>query len=72
MRRGLGRKSASSYGALGPLAFVRSGNVDLNSGSASGVGRDGYGRSRTARSSTGAYYLSFNPTDIYPSGTNGS
>ena len=50
-----------------PLAFVRSGYVNVNDGKVYSVGSSGYGRSRTASSSSGAYYLTFNPTDVYPS-----
>ncbi len=50
-----------------PLAFVRSGVFYPDYGAANGVGSGGFGRSRTASSSTYAYYLGFNPTDIGPS-----
>ena len=52
------------------LAFVRSGNVNVNDGKVYNVGNSGYGRSRTASSSTNAYYLNFNPTDVNPSNNN--
>ena len=53
-----------------PLAFVRSGYVNVNDGKVYVVGLSGYGRSRTASSSTDAYYLYFYPTDVYPSYSN--
>jgi len=48
-----------------PLAFVRSGYIDLNDSKAYSIGSGGYGRSRTASSSASAYYL-----DLYPTGVN--
>ena len=54
-----------------PLAFVRSGYVYTNSGAVGSVGyvgNNGYSWSRTSRSSTSAYRLNFNATDVYPSG----
>ena len=50
-----------------PLAFVRSGSINLNDGKMYYVSERGYNWSRTARSSTYTYYLSLNPTDIAPS-----
>ncbi len=60
-----------------PLAFVRSGNVDINDGRlyiggwSTGDGQvapaHGYGWSRTARLSALAYGLGFNTTGVYPS-----
>lgn len=53
---------------MSPLAFVRSGYVGIDFGQARGVGKDGYFWSRTSNSSTKAYDLGTNPTDVYPSG----
>lgn len=52
------------------MAFVRSGWVNVsteNSGGVRNVGENGNARSRTAGSSTNAYYLNFNPTTVNPS-----
>ncbi len=49
-----------------PLAFVRSGYVNGDSGSAKLIGNEGFIRSRTVKSTIGAYYLYFNPTEVYP------
>lgn len=54
-----------------PLAFVRSGLVDLNLGQSLYVGHAGYGRSRISQSPTYAYFLFMTPTDVYPSGNVG-
>ena len=53
-----------------PLAFVRSGYVNLSGGYVYNVGNGGYYWSRTASSSTGARYLYFGPTGVNPSGYN--
>ena len=53
-----------------PLAFVRSGWVNVESGAVWYVGNSGYGWSRTAKSSTTAYFLGMNPTVVDPSGNN--
>ena len=52
-----------------PLAFVRSGNVNLNYGQERIVGESGYGWSRTTSSSTDGRALWFNPTGVHPSGS---
>ena len=62
-------KSASNIISL-PLAFVRSGYVNLNAGMAYGVSRYLYGWSRAAESLAGAYSLGVNPTEVYPSANN--
>lgn len=49
------------------LAFVRSGNVNVNDGKVYYVGERGYGWSRTAKSDTNAYDLYFNTTGVNPS-----
>lgn len=52
------------------LAFVRSGWVNVSTsyeGGVRNVGNNGYGWSRTAQSSTNAYHLNFNPTNVNPS-----
>ena len=64
MWRGLGRKSASPYGALGPLAFVRSGLVNLLYGQSRFVGQDGYGWSRTSGATAFSYRLVFLATEL--------
>jgi len=54
-----------------PLAFVRSGWVNVSTtyvGGVRNVGEDGGGWSRTARSATNAYNLNTNPTYVNPSG----
>ncbi len=51
-----------------PLAFVRSGSVNMGDGRVYFVGVWGWDWSRTSRSSTNAYYLQFGVSDIYPSG----
>ena len=56
-------KSASNIISL-PLAFVRSGYVHLAEGYVGVVGLYGYGRSRTASSTTDAYRLSFGPSGL--------
>ncbi len=50
-----------------PLAFVRSGWVDIGGGAASGVGRSLYGWSRVSKSATNAYVLYVAPTAVDPS-----
>ncbi len=52
------------------LAFVRSGNVNTNSGIVNNVGNNLYGWSRTAKSATNAYNLGVNPSEVYPSNNN--
>ena len=47
-----------------PYCFVRSGGID--GGTLSGTGVYGLYWSSTVSSSTYAYYLTFNSTDIYP------
>ena len=54
-------------GILITLAFVRSGNVNLNSGSANNVGNNAQLWSRTSLSSTNAYNLNTNPGNVNPS-----
>lgn len=54
-------------GILITLAFVRSGGVDLNSGSANYVGYYALLWSRTSLSSTYAYNLNTNPGNVNPS-----
>jgi len=49
------------------LAFVRSGYISLTGGGVSNVGFYGYGWSRTAFSSSYAYYLDFYTTGVNPS-----
>jgi len=49
------------------LAFVRSGYVAVYYGQARNFGENGYGWSRTSQSSTHAYNLNFNPSDVNPS-----
>ena len=71
--------SSSTYGCSF-LAFVRSGNVNINDGRlyiggwSTGDGQvapaHGYGWSRTAKSSTNAYNLNFNTTGVNPSNNN--
>ena len=53
-----------------PLAFVRSGGVNLHYGYADYVGYHSYGWSRTSSSANGAYFLYFDTTGITPSGAN--
>lgn len=55
---------------LSPLAFVRSGDVNLGYGNVSYVGYNGFGWSHTSRSSTSTYALYFTPTGVYPSDSN--
>lgn len=52
------------------LAFVRSGYVNLNNGQARNVGNEGDYWSRTAKSSTNAYNLNFNTSNVNPSNNN--
>ncbi len=52
------------------MAFVRSGYVNLNNGQARNVGENGYGWSRTAKSSIYGYNLNMNTTDVNPSNNN--
>lgn len=52
------------------LAFVRSGNVNTNDGKVYNVGNNLYGWSRTAKSTTNAYNLGVNPSEVYPSSDN--
>ncbi len=52
------------------LAFVRSGNVNINDGRVNYVGEWGWDWSRTSRSSTNAYNLQFGVSDINPSNNN--
>ena len=59
-------RSNTKYHDL-PLAFVRSDAVRLVEGSVRYAGYYGCGWSRTASSSTGAYYLAMNPTNVNPS-----
>ena len=54
-----------------PLAFVRSGWVDIAGSAASVVGQYGYHWSRVSNSIAGAYNLSIFPTDVGSSVTNG-
>ena len=54
-----------------PLAFVRSGWVNLAGGLTDGVGRDGYRWSRTIVSDIHAYDLRIYPTYVLPSSYNG-
>lgn len=49
-------------------AFVRSGYVNVNDGKMYNVGQNGNDWSRTSLSSTHAYHLNINPTDVNPSG----
>ena len=53
-----------------PLAFVRSGNVNLNDGRVYGVGEWGYGWTRVTRSASVADFLGVNPTEVHPSNFN--
>ena len=53
-----------------PLAFVRSGNVNTYDGRVYYVGSNGYWWTRTAYSSTYAYALGFDASNVYPSGNN--
>lgn len=50
-----------------PLAFVRSGVIYPNYGTAGYVGSVGFDWSRTAQSSTYAYYLRYDATTVNPS-----
>ena len=50
-----------------PLAFVRSGYVNLIGGEAYNVGHGLYGWSRVTRSLANAYNLGVNPTNVGPS-----
>ena len=52
------------------MAFVRSGHTNLTGGGVANVGSNGYDWSRTANSSTNAYRLNFNPTDLNMNATN--
>ena len=52
------------------LAFVRSGNVNINDGRVNYVGEWGWDWSRTSKSSTNAYNLNMNPTGVNPSNNN--
>ena len=52
------------------LAFVRSGNVNVNDGKVYNVGERGYDWARTSQSSTNAYNLWMTPTDVNPSNSN--
>ena len=47
-----------------PLAFVRSGWVNLNDGTIHVIGQYGYNWSRTSRSITSTYVLDANPTNV--------
>ena len=74
MRWGLGRKSASPYGALGPPAFVRSGWINVSTtydGNMRYVGNAGYNRSRTVQSSTSVYHLYTNTMNVNSSDVGG-
>ena len=51
-----------------PLAFVRSGWANIDGGAMGNVGQYGYYWSRTSISTTSAYGLAFNPSNVYPSG----
>lgn len=53
-----------------PLAFVRSGYINLRDGKAYVVGRSLYGWSRVAKSLANAYNLGVNPTNVGPSNNN--
>lgn len=57
----------TSNGILIALAFVRSGNVNLSSGSANNVGNNAQLWSRTSLSSTNAYLLYTYPGYVNPS-----
>ena len=50
-----------------PLAFVRSGWVDIANSAARVVGQYGYRWSRVSKSTTNAYVLAISPTDAFPS-----
>ena len=50
-----------------PLAFVRSGVVNLAVGRSYVIGTYGYGWSQVSQSTASAYRLSMDPTDVYPS-----
>lgn len=52
------------------LAFVRRGYVNLNNGYVDNVGSNGYNWSRTSKSSTNAYNLNFNTSNVNPSNNN--
>jgi len=52
------------------LAFVRSDAINVNDGKMWNLGNWGNGWSRTSKSSTNAYNLAFNPTEVYPSNNN--
>ena len=58
------RQSGSTNIVKLPLAFVRSGYVYLNFGFVFNVGDYGYNWSRTAKSSTIAYHLNMDPSDV--------
>ena len=64
-----GAEGASNIISL-PLAFVRSGYVNLNDGKAYAVGRNLYGWSRVTKSLANAYGLGVSPTVVYPSDGN--
>jgi len=51
-----------------PLAFVRSGYVDLSVGAIWHANYFGYDRSRTARSIIDAYSLGVGPGEVFPLG----
>ena len=53
-----------------PLAFVRSGWVNIGNGYTNNVGERGYGWARTSNSSTYAYSLYFNTAYVRPSNSN--
>ena len=53
-----------------PLAFVRSGVIYPGNGTAGNVGYYGYWWARTAKSSTSAYDLGMNPSDVYSESNN--
>ena len=62
--------SATSNIISPPLAFVRSGYVNLIGGEAYNVGHGLYGWSRVSGSAADAYDLSVTPTVVHPSGSN--
>ena len=61
-----GAEGASNIISL-PLAFVRSGGVNLNDGKVYAVGRVLYGWSRVTKSASDVYYLSVAPSVVHPS-----
>ena len=51
---------------LAPLYFVRSGLYRYGNGNINDLGSDGYCWSSTASDTTGAYYLRFGGSSVYP------